>query len=172
MLIKLHSFEVTVRGLEWVANYENTRWFLVLKLEKAPQNGLNKLLHLSNQTVTSFGQPPLYINSQQSSVNDQSRKRQAGSVGRSKEIRRAASSSTTSRTETLNDLDMSSSFHISIGWTLGVPTQGMRERLNSSGIDSQAIKLDVNTVKVKIGNGITAISLAAKIDNSNKIIEA
>lgn len=163
---------MTVRGLEWVANYENTRWFLVLKLEKAPQNGLNKLLHLSNQTVTSFGQPPLYIDSQQSSVDGQSRKCEAGNVGRSKEARRGASSPAISRPETPYDLDMSSNFHISIGWTLGVPTQGMRERLNSSGIDSQAIKFDVNTVKVKIGNGITAISLAAKIDNSNKIIEA
>lgn len=162
---------MTIRGLEWVANYENTRWFLVLKLERAPQNGLNKLLHLSNRTVTSFGQPPLYIDSQQSSVDGQSRKRQAGNVGRSKESRRAASSSATNRTEPPNDLDMSSSFHVSIGWTLSAPTQGMRERLNSSGIDSRAIKFDVNTVKVKIGNGITAISLAVKIDNSNKIIE-
>lgn len=163
---------MTVRGLEWVANCENTRWFLVLKLEKAPQNSLNKLLHLSNQTATGFGQPPLYIDSQQSSVDGQFRKGQAGNVGRSKEARRAASSSATSRIEIPNDVDMSSSFHISIGWTLGAPTQGMRERLNSSGIDSQAIKLNVNTVKVKIGNGITAISLATKIDNSNKIIEA
>ena len=66
---------------------------------------------------------------------------------------------------------MSSSFHISIGWTLAAPTQDMRQILNTTGISFQAVKVEVNTVKVKIGNGITAISLASKIDDSNKIIE-
>ena len=42
--------------------------------------------------------------------------------------------------------------------------------METTGIDFQAIQVDVNTVKVKIGNGITAISLAMKVDNSNKII--
>ena len=171
LLTKCLSFKVAARGLEWVANYENTRWFLVLKLEKAPQNGLNTLLHLSNQTVVGFGQPSLYTDSLQSSVDGQWGKRQAGNVRRSKETRRAASSSPMSGSGPSNDIDMSSNFHISIGWTLGAPTQGLRERLKTTGIDLQAIKIDVHTVKVKIGNGITAISLAIKVDNSNKIIE-
>ena len=66
---------------------------------------------------------------------------------------------------------MSSSFHISIGWTLDDPTQDMRQILNTTGIKFEAIKVEVNTVKVKVGNGITAISLASKIDSSHKIIE-
>ena len=66
---------------------------------------------------------------------------------------------------------MSSSFHISIGWTLDAPTQDMRQILNTTGISLEAMKVEINTVKVKIGNGITAISLASKIDDSNKIIE-
>ena len=160
-----------MRGLEWVANYEKTRWFLVLKLGKAPQNGLNTLLRLSNQTVVGFGQPSLYTDSLQSSVDGQRGKRQAGNVRHSQETRRAASSSSMSGPAPLNDIDMSSSFHISIGWTLDAPTQGLRERLKTTGIDFQAIQIDVSTVKVKIGNGITAISLAMKVDNSNKIIE-
>lgn len=161
-----------MRGLEWVANYEKTRWFLVLKLERAPQNGLNKLLHLSNQTITDFGQPPLYIDSLQSSADGQSRKRQAQNGGRSKKTTEAAASSSISRSRPSNDKDMSSSFHISIGWTLSDPTQGLRERLTTTGIDFQSIKVDVSAVKVKIGNGVTAISLATKIDALNKIIES
>lgn len=161
-----------MRGFEWVANYEKTRWFLALKLERAPQNGLNKLLHLSNQTVTDFGQPPLYTNSLQSSADAQSRKRQAGNGGRSKGTTRAAASSSMSLSGPSSDMDMSSSFHISIGWTLSAPTESLRERLNTTGIDFQAIKVDVNTVKAKIGNGITVISLAKKIDTLNKIIES
>lgn len=160
-----------MRGLEWVANYENTRWFMVLKLEKAPQNGLNKLLHLSNRTVTEFGQPSLYTDSLQSSLDGHSRKRQAGNVGRSNKITGAAGSASTSHSGPSNHIDMISSFHISIGWTLDAPSQGLRDIVNTTGIDFRDIKVDVNTVKVKIGNGITAISLGTKIDNSNRIIE-
>lgn len=160
-----------MRGLEWVANYEMTRWFLVLKLEKPPNNGLNKLLHLSNQTVTVFGQPPLYTDALQSTADGQSRKRQAGSGGRSKKTAGAAASSSMNRSGPSSDMDMSSSFHVSIGWTLAAPTQGLRERLNSTSMNFQAIKVDINTVKAKIGNAITAISLATKIDTANKIIE-
>ena len=160
-----------MRGLEWVANYEKTRWFLVLKLEKAPQNGLNKLLHVSNQTVTNFGQAPLYTNMLQDSHDGQSRKRQAANRGRSKETMRVTASSSMSHSGLSNDNDMSSSFHVSIGWTLGDPTQDVNERLNTNGIDFHNLKVDVNTVKVKIGNGITAVSLALKIDSSNKILE-
>lgn len=165
----LSPFEVAVGGLEWVANYEKTRWFLVLKLERPPQNGLNKLLHLSNQTVTDFGQPPLYTDSLQSSTDGQSRKRQAGNGSRSKGITGAAASSSMTRSGPSTDIDMSSNFHISIGWTLGAPTHGLRERVNATGIEFQAIKVDINTVKAKIGNGITAISLATKIDTSRRM---
>ena len=166
--MKCLRFEVAVRGLEWVANQENTRWFLVLKLEKAPQDGLNKLLHLSNRTVVGFGQPSLYTNS---SVDVHIRKSHAVIVSRPKKATGGPSSLSVSRSGTLNDADMSSSFHISIGWTLAAPTQDMRQMLDTTGTSFQAIKVAVNTVKVKIGNGITAISLASKIDDNNKIIE-
>ena len=171
LLIKSLSFTVVVKGLEWVANYESTRWFLVLKLEKPPQDDLNKLLQFSNQTATAFGQPPLYTDSLQSLPDVQSRKRQAGNRGRSKEITGAAASSFMNRSGSINYTDVSSSFHISIGWTLDAPTQDLRERLNGTGMDYQGITVDINTVKVKIGNGITAISLARKIETANRIIE-
>ena len=168
LLTKSFSFEVAIRGLEWVANYEKTRWFLVLKLERAPQNGLNKLLHVSNETVTGFGQPSLYSESLKPSLDGHSRKRQAG---RSKQTFAATASSSMGRAAPSNPDDMSSSFHISIGWMLGAPMDGLGERLNTLGIDYQAVKVDVHTVKAKIGNGITAISIVTKVDNLNKIIE-
>ncbi|CAF9910366.1 poly(U)-specific 3'-to-5' RNA exonuclease [Imshaugia aleurites] len=166
----LSPFKAAARGLEWVVNYEKTRWFLVLKLERAPQDGLNKLLHLSNQTVMKFGQPPLYTDLRQYSAGGQNQKRQAGNQGRSKETSAAASSSVIP-SESSNEFDLSSSFHVSIGWTLGAPTQPLREKLDATGVDFQSLRVDVTTVKVKIGNGITAISLATKIDPSNRIIE-
>ena len=143
----------------------------MLKLERAPQNGLNKLLHHSNQTVMGFGQPSLYTDSLLSTVDGRSRKRQAGNVGRPKGSKRAALSASTSQSERPRITDVSWNFHISIGWTLGAPTQDLRERLNSTGIDFQAIKVEVNIVKIKLGNGITAIPLASRINDSNKIID-
>lgn len=162
---------MAVRGLEWVVNYEKTRWFLVLQLERAPQDGLNKLLHISNQTVTSFGQVPLYTNSLDDSHDGQPRKRQVANAGRPKRTTRVPVTSSTNQSRGSSDIDMPSCFHVSIGWTLGVPTQDLNDRLNTTGIHSQTLKVDVNTVKIKIGNAITAVSLEPKIDSSNKILE-
>ena len=160
-----------MKALEWVANYENTRWFLVLKLEKAPQNGLNKLLHLSNQTAMEFGQPPLYTAPSLQPPVDVPRKRRVGNARRRSEMTGTTASSSMNYYGLSNFADMSSNFHISIGWTLNAPTDVLRERLNSTGVDFQAIKFDVNSVKAKVGNCVTAISLATKVDNSNRIIE-
>ena len=118
--------------------------------------------------VVGFGQPTLYIDS---SVYSQNRKRQAVTVSRLKRAKGGPSSSSISHSGTSNDVDMSSSFHISIGWALAAPTQEMKQILDRTGIRFEAIKVGVNTVKVKIGNGITAISLESKIEESNKIIE-
>lgn len=53
-------FDITLGSLEWVSNYEKTRWFLVLHAQKPPNDDLNRLLKLSNRCLASFGQPPLY----------------------------------------------------------------------------------------------------------------
>ena len=83
----------------------------------------------------------------------------------------AAASSFMNSSGSINYTDVSSSFHISIVWTLDAPTQDLRERLNSTDMDFQGITIDINTIKVKIGNGITAIPLAKKIETTNRIIE-
>ena len=83
----------------------------------------------------------------------------------------AAASSFMNSSRSISYTDVSSSFHISIGWTLDAPTQDLRERLINTDMDFQGITIDINTVKVKIGNGITAISLAKKIETTNRIIE-
>jgi hypothetical protein len=71
----------------------------------------------------------------------------------------------------LNDMDASDSFHISVGWVLTAPSEALIEKLNQTRHDVRLAKIDVHTVKLKIGNGITAVSLASKIDSSNRIIE-
>jgi len=53
-------FTVHVAGLDWVANHDRTRFFLVLKLSKPDKDDLNKLLLACNATARQFGLPQLY----------------------------------------------------------------------------------------------------------------
>lgn len=141
-------------GLEWVANCEKTRWFLVMQLDQAPQDGLNQLLKISNRIAKFFGQSPLYAESQPS-FGLRSAKRRKGPID-------SASSN--------RNTDISSSFHISIGWTTTLPSQDLVDALDRVA-DFEVFKINVRIVKAKIGNNITSIPLAAKVDASNSIIE-
>ena len=171
MLRGRSRFEVSVTGFDWVANHEKTRWFLVMRLDKAPQDGLNQLLRISNGVVQIFGQPPLYADSQPPpQANDP-----PGHKIRQRGLLKTASGSSShafpAQMAAVNHLDVSSSFHISIGWTLTAPSKSLVEKLDSASHDFKTVKVGINTVKAKIGNGITSMFLVSKIDTSNRIIE-
>ncbi|KAJ5577445.1 uncharacterized protein N7459_006409 [Penicillium hispanicum] len=57
---RVPPFSVVPDSLKWVSNYEKTRWFLVLHVQKPVHDSLNRLLCLSNRSLASFDQPPLY----------------------------------------------------------------------------------------------------------------
>lgn len=160
MLTRIPSFEVSVKRLDWVGNNEKTRWFLVMQLERAPQDGLNQLMKISNRVAGSFGQLPLYAEPQPS-FGLPSAKRRRGPTDSASSSDMASSNSNT---------DMSSSFHISIGWTMSPPSQDLVDVLDRV-TELKEIKVDVRTVKAKIGNSITSIPLTSKVDVSNSIIE-
>lgn len=132
-----------VRGLNWVANQEKTRWFLVIRIEKPPENELARLLYVTNEVAEGFGQLPLYGEPQQLL---------SGTAPRGQD-------------------DLSSNFHISIAWSLNPPSNDSSVKLENE-IDARdiAFQLHVSSVKVKIGNGVTAIALASKVETSNGII--
>ena len=159
-------------GFDWTANYEKTRWFLVMRLDRAPQDALNKLLRMSNTVVQRFGQPTLYTDSQpprathpiypQGHKNQRKRPTETGT---------ASSQDCLSHVELANYVDASASFHVSIGWSLTTPSESLSEKFDHASHDFQAMRISVNSVKVKIGNSITSIPLASKIDTSHTIIE-
>ena len=166
------SFEVAVTGFDWTANHEETRWFLVMRLHRAPQEGLNELLRISNTVVQKFGQPTLYNDSQSScaahSIYSQDHKKPRRG---SKKPSSASSMDSLSRMELANHVDASASFHVSIGWTLTTPSESLLKKLDHASHDFRAMRISVNSVKIKIGNSITSIPLASKIDTSHTIIE-
>lgn len=159
-------------GFDWTANYEKTRWFLVMRLDRAPHDGLNKLLRMSNTVVQRFGQPMLYTDSQSSRATHP-KYPQVHKNPRKDSTKSGSASSKDSMfyTELANYVDASTSFHVSIGWTLTRPSNSSSKKLKYASHDFQAMKISVDSVKVKIGNSITSIPLASKIDTSHTIIE-
>ena len=127
-------------SLYWSPNYEKTRWFLVLGVQRPSNDGLNRLLKLSNDPLARFGQPPLYATS---STHEQH-----------------TSVSLRDRSSSLTGEDFSKCFHISLAWCLSEPSPKERERV--AGIDLRGfrgIQVGFDSVKAKIGNIVGSIPL-------------
>lgn len=164
--------EISARGLRWVVNYENTRWFLVLQVQKPPGNELNNLLRVSDETAKAFKQPPLYAEQLPPGTDDGSRNLSQRSVT-GKKARGKASSDSHSQEGLSSDkyLDVSASFHISIGWMLKAPSQDMIMTLNSVSVEQSAeFQVSVDNLKVKVGNGVIAVPFSSKAKPSGGII--
>jgi len=132
---KIQPFDLLISDLTWVQNFEGTRWFLVLKVRTSDkgslENELNNLLHVSNTAVQKYGQPPLYTQP----------------VGGKRASR--------SKIE-----DKSDAFHISIAWTLEKQDDDLLQTVEAELADiKKDITVEVNEVKVKIGNVITSVPL-------------
>ncbi|QQK47664.1 Uncharacterized protein family UPF0406 [Penicillium digitatum] len=134
------SFAVQPETLYWSSNYEKTRWFLVLGVQRPSHDGLNRLLRLSNDTLARFGQPPLYATS--------STRREQTSAS----LHKGSSS--------MSGEDFSGCFHISLAWSLSEPSVKERERV--ARVDLRAlreIEVEFDNVKAKIGNMVGSIPL-------------
>jgi hypothetical protein len=132
-------FDVQPDNLYWSSNFEKTRWFLVLGVQRPRHDGLNRLLKLSNDTLARFGQPPLYASSSTREQNSASPRITSSNV---------------------NSDDFSGCFHISLAWSLSEPSAKERERV--ARIDLRALRnihVEFDSVKAKIGNVVGSISL-------------
>jgi len=67
----VNSFTVTSRGLKWVSNYDGTRWFLALVLNRVDNDGLNRLLVACNQVAGGKGYPTLYTKQRDAQNRDE-----------------------------------------------------------------------------------------------------
>jgi len=153
-----------VAGIEWVANHERTRWFLVLKLAKPAGNSLNVLLWASNQTAVEFSQPPLYTTPELQLPENQRKPRRSLERGKT---------STPSRPKLLfnGQSDCSTCFHISIAWSLGAPSENLSASTMALDMGGLAnMRLVVSNVKAKVGNAVTSIPLPTKTVNAKGIL--
>ena len=129
------AFVTRPSSLGWVSNFDATRSFLVLKLDRPKNNDLNKLLHACNTCAQRHGLNQLY--------QFEDAKKEAVTDGDQDRIQ-----------------DMTSAFHISIAWTheredqqgLSAPKANLLKEL-------QDIDIELDTVKVKIGNVVIDLEL-------------
>ncbi|KAE8451056.1 hypothetical protein EG329_004728 [Mollisiaceae sp. DMI_Dod_QoI] len=151
----IRPFDVSFTCLDWVPNFENTRWFLVLRLQKPDLDGLNKLLYTSNAVVQEYSQPPLYAKPTQSNVKYRTKF----------ESRKVATKKTAS--PWIDMEDFSTAFHISIAWTLAAPSPELLEltkSLTSNNFDKiKQIRVAVEEIKAKVGNIVTNMPLPKSI---------
>ncbi|KAM5460793.1 poly(U)-specific 3'-to-5' RNA exonuclease [Microsporum canis] len=139
------ELEVSPSSLDWVSNFEHTRWFLVLRLNCPKNDGLNRLLRLSNTTLAHFSQPPLYEN-----PTHRQKRKHGKQVGHQHDI---------SPYSGPGDTDYTDCFHISIAWTLKEPGARDKERLLSIDFQPHKLNFKFNNVKVKVGNQIHSEAL-------------
>ncbi|KAE8351401.1 U6 snRNA phosphodiesterase Usb1 [Aspergillus coremiiformis] len=141
------AFNVAAEGLHCVSNYEKTRWFYVLRLKKPGNDGLNRLLGLSNRALALFSQPPLYEASSPILNAD------AGSRGSMQRERSKVHGQT-------DPTDYSHCFHISVAWSLTEPSPDEKDHIANIDIqESSDFDIHFDCIKAKIGNNITNIPL-------------
>ncbi len=143
-----------------------------MQVQKPPGAELDKLLCVSNRTAIAFKQPPLYTEQLPSSMDDHPQKLGQPSVtGVARGKIPSSDSPSQKGFSDDKELDVSSKFHFSIGWVLKAPFQGMMWKLNNVCEDQTThFQVSVNTVKVKVGNGITAVPLTSIVEASRGII--
>jgi hypothetical protein len=156
---------VTFIGLDWVPNFEKTRWFLVLRLKRPGGNDLNRLLDICNGIVEEYGQPPLYASQKATNLQSKDDGRPVKRVCNEKNLM-------ASMNDKVEMQDFSSAFHVSIGWTLEQPTMEAVEAIKaiSNGGLFQGVRricFKVEEIKAKVGNVVTSIFLPLKTTKIN-----
>ncbi|KAK1143189.1 poly(U)-specific 3'-to-5' RNA exonuclease [Aspergillus melleus] len=145
----ISAFDVVADSLHCVSNYEQTRWFYVLRVRKPEHDGLNRLLGISNRCLARYGQPPLYEPPSGADTDRESR-------GPRKSTHKGAAQPQTG--------DYSERFHISLAWSLTGPSSEDHDRIAQIDLRRMArLRIPFDCVKAKLGNQITSIPLSTGI---------
>ncbi|KAI4157876.1 MAG: hypothetical protein LQ342_007942 [Letrouitia transgressa] len=170
----VRPFDIRLANLDWAANYDRTRWFLVLQALQPSNDELNRLLQASNSVAERFGQLALYSNtgvSGQHPVLTHELKHLAGKEKLTEVKNPAFQGSLPHKTSNSESYTSLNRFHISIGWTLEQPPISRREQVRAIGsIEISKLGIHVDAVKVKEGNTVHSISLTSMIQEVNETI--
>ncbi|KAI9668968.1 MAG: poly(U)-specific 3'-to-5' RNA exonuclease [Trizodia sp. TS-e1964] len=171
----VRPFDVASTSVDWAANEDKTRWFLVLRLAKPSNDQLNLLLHVSNQVTARFGKDALY-DADSKAIADEVIPNFKSRSSRAARFRgnQISGQNAGSIPKKQNQKDYSSFFHISLAWKLGQPSPELLERTNLLDVKTlmregpPRIKFDA--VKIKIGNSIASIILPTKAEETENFL--
>ena len=147
-------FQLHIAGLDWVPNSEKTRWFLVLKLKRPENDGLNLLLAVTNRVVRHSGLEMLYTD--QDAEEDGVLEKEG--VDRLPVGKRGLKGRKHRRQDATVPADCTRKFHFSLAWQLEEPSKASIESTNA--LESvKRLSISCDLVKIKIGNTIHDIPL-------------
>lgn len=141
-----------------MSNFQRNRWFLVLGIEKPPHNELNRLLEACNVASEKCGHPGLYTGGS----GDGPMERNTSTTSAKK--RRKSNAKAEHADSTVERVDRTDNFHISIAWNLVEPAPEWISLVGD--IDVNAIvnppQAPFDVVKARIGNIVHNVELSAK----------
>lgn len=131
----VRTFTVRPSGLRWHSNESNSRYFLVLGLERTQKAEMSSLLSACNRVAKAFDQPLLYA--EDTNI----------AKGKRKDAKPPAPAE--------------GKCHISIAWSLEAPKPNLAGQ--DIPIPSAIAELDIpfSEIKVRIGQDVTAVPLPA-----------
>ncbi|KAJ9648444.1 poly(U)-specific 3'-to-5' RNA exonuclease [Coniosporium tulheliwenetii] len=159
----VRPFQVAFTSLKWVPNFERTRWFLVLGVQKPERDELNRLLKASNDAAAIVGLPPLYASGGF-----------AAGGGLDDAFKGKIQKTPATRGRQTEQKDCSDAFHVSVAWSLKAPEEDLRDPMMQSEVaailekDLNKMRVSFEVVKVKIGNAVHSASLATKNDGNER----
>ena len=147
-------FQLHIAGLDWVPNSEKTRWFLVLKLKRPENDGLNLLLAVTNSVVRHSGLEMLYTD--QDAEEDGVLEKEC--VDRLPAGKRGLKDRKQRRQGATVPADCTGNFHFSLAWQLEEPSKASIE--SADALESvKRLSISCDLVKIKIGNTVHDIPL-------------
>ncbi|RMY97787.1 hypothetical protein D0862_07897 [Hortaea werneckii] len=129
----VHTFTVRPSGLRWHSNESNSRYFLVLGLERTPKAEMSSLLTACNRVAKAFDQPLLY----------------AEDTNIVKGRRKDAKFSSPAEGKC----------HISIAWSLEAPLSTQAGEAIPIPTAISGLQIPFSEIKVRIGQDVTAVAL-------------
>lgn len=153
----VRPFTAQFTRLKWVPNFDQTRWFLVLGLQKPTHDEFNRLLNACNEAAHRCGHSGLYQGGKGDGPMEDCSSRSSAEKTRAQE----GSNICDGHPRCVDNTDR---FHISIAWNLVQPDPAWIALVTNIDVTSVVgpIEIAFDVVKAKVGNTINNIALGAR----------
>ncbi|KAF9735967.1 hypothetical protein PMIN06_002510 [Paraphaeosphaeria minitans] len=151
----VRPFDARFTCLKWVPNYDRSRWFLILGIEKPAQDELNRLLHACNDAAEQCGHPPLYVGGKGDGPMEDNDTIDIAN----KRTKSVQDENTTEKAK--STIDRTQNYHVSIAWNLSEPDPEWITLAQDVDVYRfiESPQTPFEAVKAKVGNNVVNIEL-------------